>query len=73
VLLFGLRPKNGHDLVRDLDPSLARPAWQLFRTQLGQDFLERQIDQRMVTIGGLGKDAGRCGFSNIAEADFHAA
>jgi hypothetical protein len=73
MLLFGLWPENGDDFFGNIDFFLTGPARQLIRAQLRQDFLERQIDQRMVAVGGIGKDAGRCVPANFAEADFDAA
>jgi hypothetical protein len=72
-LLFGLGTEDGSDLFGNFDLLLAGAARQLVGSELGQNLLERELDQGMVTIGGLGEDARRGGFSDVAETDLDAA
>jgi hypothetical protein len=70
---LGVGAEDGADVVRDVDFFLAGSAGQLVGLKLAEDFLERQFDEGMVTVGCIGEDAGRRGFTDVAEADFDAA
>jgi hypothetical protein len=73
MLLSGLGAEDGADVLGNVDFSLVRSAWQLVGSQLGQDLLEGQLDQGVITVGGIREHICGGGLANLAKADLNAA
>jgi hypothetical protein len=73
MLLSGLGAEDGADILGNVGFSLVRSAWQLVGPQLGQDLLEGQLDQGVITVGSVRENTCGRGFANLAKADLNAA
>jgi hypothetical protein len=70
---LGIGAEDWADIIGDVDFFLAGSAGELVGFKLAEDFLEREFDEGVIAVSCIGEDAGRRGFTDVAEADFDAA